>query len=207
VRPLTAGSLKLMGAPVKVASPGAIRRLGVAHVPEDRLERGMVAPMLVEENIALGRQRERPFARGAWIDFRGRRSRADSLLERFDVRPRDPEALIRDLSGGNQQKVVLARELDLQPKPVVAGQPTRGLDVSAVNAVHERLRQARERGAGVLLISLDLDELLALSDRVYAIYEGRITGELARDEFDENRAGQMMMGTQSVAARRGAVGG
>ena len=179
--------------------------MGVAHVPEDRFQRAIIAPMQVEENIALGRQRQPPFARGAWIDFDGRRSRAVSLLESFDVRPPDPEAPIGELSGGNQQKVVLARELDVAPKLLVVVQPTRGLDVSAVNAVHQRLRQERERGAGVLLISLDLEEVLTLSDRLYAIYEGRITGELARDEFDENRVGQMMMGTRSDRAPRGAA--
>ena len=205
LRPFQTGSLKLMGKPVEVASPGTVRRMGVAYVPEDRFQRAIIAPMQVEENIALGRQRQPPFARGAWIDFGGRRSRAVSLLESFDVRPPDPEAPIGELSGGNQQKVVLARELDVAPKLLVVVQPTRGLDVSAVNAVHQRLRQERERGAGVLLISLDLEEVLTLSDRLYAIYEGRITGELARDEFDENRVGQMMMGTRSDRAPRGAA--
>jgi simple sugar transport system ATP-binding protein len=206
LRPLRAGSMRLMGTAVRAASAGAIRRLGVAHVPEDRMERALIPSMKVEENIALGRQREAPFARGPWIDFRGRHARAASLLENFDVRPRDPDVPIGDLSGGNQQKVVLARELDLAPRLLVVVQPTRGLDISAVNAVHERLRQERDRGAGVFLISLDLEEVLALSDRLYAIYEGRITGELMREEFDENRVGQMMMGTrQSSRAHQGAL--
>ena len=132
-----------------------------------------------------------------WIDFEGRRQRALKLLEEFDVRPPDPLARIGLLSGGNQQKVVLARELDVGPKLLVVVQPTRGLDILAVRSVHDRLLQARERGAGILLISLDLEEILALSDRLYTIFEGRITGHLERAQFEEKRVGRLMMGAAS----------
>ncbi|HEX4803701.1 MAG TPA: ABC transporter ATP-binding protein [Myxococcaceae bacterium] len=178
-------------------SPGQMRRLGMSHVPEDRQARAIIGPMTVEENVALGRDREPPFARGRLIDFEGRQERALKLLEEFDVRPPDPLARIGLLSGGNQQKVVLARELDVVPKLLVVVQPTRGLDISAVGSVHDRLLQARERGAGILLISLDLEEILALSDRLYAIFEGRITGHLERAQFEEKRVGRLMMGAES----------
>ena len=196
LRPWTSGSIRFRGEQLRNPSPGELRHRRLAHVPEDRLSRAIIAPMTVEENIALGRDREPPFARKGLIDFAGRRERVSRLLKEFDVRPPDAQARIGLLSGGNQQKVVLARELDLAPRLLVVVQPTRGLDISAVRAVHERLLLARERGAGVLLISLDLDEVLSLSDRIYAIFEGRITGELGRAEFDEKRVGRLMMGAE-----------
>ena len=201
LRPLSSGLLRLRGKELKAASPRHMRELGTSHVPEDRLSRAIIAPMTVEENIALGHERATPFARGPLIDFEGRRHRAAALLDDFDVRPRDPLAPIGLLSGGNQQKVVVARELDVSPNLLVVVQPTRGLDFSAVRSVHERLLEARERGAGILLISLDLDEVLALADRVYAIYEGQITGELERAQFDEKRVGRLMMGAHDPAQR------
>ncbi len=202
LRRWTSGSVRFRGAALRDPSPGTMRHRGLAHVPEDRLARAIIGPMTVEENIALGRDREPPFARAGFIDFAGRRARASKLVTEFDVRPPDPQARIALLSGGNQQKVVLARELDLAPRLLVVVQPTRGLDISAVQAVHERLLEARARGAGILLISLDLEEVLTLSDRVYAMFEGRITGELDRAGFDEKRVGRLMMGAESERSPR-----
>ncbi|HEX8698596.1 MAG TPA: ABC transporter ATP-binding protein [Myxococcaceae bacterium] len=197
LRPLDDGHGTLLGAPLKNLTPGEARRRGVSHVPEDRLWRAVVKGMSVEENVALGRQGQAPFARGPWLDFKGRRQRAQALLQAYDVRPLDPTVPIQALSGGNQQKVVVARELDTQPKLVVVVQPTRGLDISAVAQVHARLREERARGAGVLLISLDLEEVLALSDRVYVLFGGRVTGTFTRPEFDERELGRRMMGTEA----------
>jgi simple sugar transport system ATP-binding protein len=149
--------------------------------------------MSVEENVSLGRQAHPPFAKGAWIDFDGRRARAQALVKDFDVRPPEPKARITALSGGNQQKVVVARELSFDPKLVVVVQPTRGLDIAAVAQVQERLRRACQAGAGILLVSLDLEELLALADRLYVFYDGRVTGALPRSEYDERRIGQLML--------------
>jgi len=192
----TSGVVRLGGEPLHRLSIGEIRRHGLAYVPEDRLVQAIIGPMTTEENVALGRDRQPPFARRGLIDFAGRRARAAKLLEEYDVRPPDPQARIGSLSGGNQQKVVLAREMDFAPKLLVVVQPTRGLDISAVRAVHARLLSAREQGAGILLISLDLEEVLALSDRLYTLFECRVTGELGRDEFDEKRVGQLMMGAE-----------
>ncbi len=194
LRPLEAGTGSLLGAPLSGLSPQEARRRGVSHVPEDRLWRAVVKGMTVEENVALGRQGLAPFARGPWLDFSGRRERTRQLLGAYDVRPPDPAVPIQGLSGGNQQKVVVARELDSQPKLVVVVQPTRGLDISAVAQVHARLREERARGAGVLLISLDLEEVLGLSDRVYVLFEGQVTGSFTRPEFDEREIGRRMMG-------------
>ena len=157
--------------------------------------RAIVRAMSVEENLALGRHASPPFARGKRIDFEGRRARAEALIEQYDVRPRDRSLAIARLSGGNQQKVVLARELDADPKLLVVVQPTRGLDIAAVKSIHARLRERRAAGAGILLVSLDLDEVLELSDRLYVFVDGRVAGQLPRAEFDARRIGRMMLGT------------
>ena len=197
LRPLEGGSGTLLGKPLTHLDPYEARRRGVSHVPEDRLRRAVVKGMSVEENVALGRQGQRPFARGPWLDFTGRRERTKSLLGRYDVRPPDPLLPIQALSGGNQQKVVVARELDSEPKLLVVVQPTRGLDISAVAQVHARLREERARGVGVLLVSLDLEEVLAMSDRVYVLFEGRVTGTFTRAQFDEREIGRCMLGAEA----------
>jgi simple sugar transport system ATP-binding protein len=188
------GTLELLGRRFTTLSPGEARALGVAHVPEDRLRRAVIADMTVEENVALGRHAAPPFAKGPLIDFAGRRARTATLLEANDVRPRDGTLRAGGLSGGNQQKLVVGRELDGAPKVLVVVQPTRGLDIAAVAAVRQRLEEERARGCAVLLVSLDLDEVLALSDRVLVFFEGRITAELPRAQFDERLIGRRMLG-------------
>jgi simple sugar transport system ATP-binding protein len=192
------GVLELFGRRHAALSPGAARALGVAHIPEDRLRRALVADMTVEENVALGRHGTRPFARGPLIDFDGRRARTAALLESNDVRPRDGALRAGALSGGNQQKLVVGRELDGEPKLLVVVQPTRGLDIAAVAAVRRKLLEARARGCAVLLVSLDLDEVLALADRVLVFFEGRITAELPRADFDERLIGRRMLGVHDA---------
>jgi simple sugar transport system ATP-binding protein len=194
LRPLDEGHGMLLGAPLKALTPAQARERGVGHVPEDRLWRAVVKAMTVEENVALGRQSRAPFAKGPWLDFAGRRKRTQALLQAYDVRPPEPEIPLQSLSGGNQQKVVVARELDAEPKLLVVVQPTRGLDIGAVAQVHSKLREARARGAGVLLVSLDLEEVLALSDRIYVFSGGQVTGSFTRPEFDEREIGRRMLG-------------
>ncbi|WP_375773879.1 ABC transporter ATP-binding protein [Archangium gephyra] len=200
LRALDGGGGTLLGAPLTGLTPAEARRRGVGHVPEDRLWRAVVKAMTVEENVALGRQGQAPFARGLQVDFAGRRERTLALLKAYDVRPPDPEVPLQALSGGNQQKVVVARELDAAPKLLVVVQPTRGLDIGAVAQVQSKLREARDTGAGVLLVSLDLEEVLALADRIYVFFEGRITGSFTRPEFDEREIGRRMLGTRGEVA-------
>lgn len=205
LRPSTGGEARVMGTSLLDLPPAALRRMGMGHIPEDRHLRGMVDRMTVEENVALGRQDKPPFARRALIDFRGRRDRAGKLVADFDVRPPDPRARIGQLSGGNQQKVVVARELDSNPRLLIVVQPTRGLDFAATNLVHQRLRDARRRGAGIILISLDLDELFQLSDRIYVLFGGAITAEMGRSDFDQKRIGSLMLGGRGEAPALGAA--
>ncbi|RKH66704.1 ABC transporter ATP-binding protein [Corallococcus interemptor] len=197
LRKLDGGEGTLLGGPLAGLTPALAKARGVGHVPEDRLARAVVKAMTVEENVALGRHRQPPFARGPWVDFKGRRERTNQLLSGYDVRPNDPVVALQALSGGNQQKVVVARELDADPKLLVVVQPTRGLDIGAVAQVHERLRDAKARGAGVVMVSLDLEEVLALSDRVYVLYEGRVTGHFPRKDLDERALGRCMLGAEA----------
>jgi general nucleoside transport system ATP-binding protein len=199
MRPRVSGELSIGGTTVKQVTPREIRELGVAHVPEDRQRRGLLLPMTVAENIALGRHRAPPFARGMLIDRGGRDDRARQLVTEFDVRPPEIRIPVRSLSGGNQQKVILGRELDAGSRLLIAVQPTRGLDIGATGMVHQRLRQARGAGCGVLLVSLDLDEILELSDRILVIFKGRVAGILPRSQADETGVGRLMLGQGPAA--------
>jgi simple sugar transport system ATP-binding protein len=195
------GSLRLAGADSFARTPGSARKAGVVHLPEDRHRRALCLPLSVEENLALGRQRDAPYARGALVDREGRRAKALQLVRDYDVRPPDPLARAGDLSGGNQQKLVAARELagGAPPRLVVAVQPTRGLDLGASRRVHDALRDAREQGAAVLIISLDLDELRAVSDRILVLFDGSMAGIAAPDASDEE-LGRLMLGTATSTA-------
>ena len=195
------GRLALDGDTTFNRSPAAARAAGVVHLAEDRRRRALCLALSVEENFALGRQGSGPWARGRWIDFAGRRAKARELMAAFDVRPPDPLARAGALSGGNQQKLVAARELLGGPPPalVVAVHPSRGLDEAARRHVHDALRSARAAGSAVLLVSLDLDELRALSDRILVLFEGRAAGEAPPDAGDE-QLGRMMLGQESARA-------
>ena len=176
-------------------NPGEARASGIVHLPEDRRGRALCLPLTVEENLSLGWQARRPYARGALIDGAGRRRKAVELIDAFRIGPPDPLARAADLSGGNQQKLVAARELcgGPQPRLVIAVQPTRGLDVGAARRVHGALRSSASGGAAVLLVSLDLDELRAVADRILVLYEGRAAGEAPPTASDES-LGRLMLG-------------
>ena len=152
-------------------------------------------PFSLAENLALREYRRAPLSRFGWLSPKRMEQQAEPLLEQYDVRGGEPETLASSLSGGNQQKVVIARELAEEPKVTIAAQPTRGLDVGAIEFVHRRLLEQRDAGRGVLLVSLELEEIRSLSDRVLVIYEGRIVAELSPDASDEE-LGVAMLGGQ-----------
>jgi simple sugar transport system ATP-binding protein len=166
----------------------------LAHVPSDRLRRGLVPPFTLAENLVLGRQREPEVGRGPWLSPRRLAARARPLLEEFDVRPPDPAARAAQLSGGNQQKLIVARELTRGAHVVLAAHPTRGVDLGAVEFIHRRLLSERDAGRAVLLVSSELSEILALSDRILVMYRGRITYETPVGLADERTLGQFMAG-------------
>jgi ABC-type uncharacterized transport system ATPase subunit len=158
---------------------------GIGHIPEDRHRRGLVLPFSLTENLALHAYRHAPNSRHGILNLRVMVARARKLLREFDVRGGTPTTPAGALSGGNQQKVVLAREIDGNPKVLIAAQPTRGLDVGAIEFVHHRLIEQRDSGRAILLVSLELEEILSLSDRILVIYEGRIVGEFPPSTTEE----------------------
>jgi simple sugar transport system ATP-binding protein len=169
---------------------------GIGHIPEDRHRRGLVLPFSLTENLALHAYRSKPNSSGGFLNLRAMGARARRLLTEFDVRGGSPGTPAGALSGGNQQKVVLAREIDGDPKVLIAAQPTRGLDVGAIEFVHRRLVEQRDTGRAVLLVSLELEEILSLSDRILVIYEGRIVGEFPPTATEEELGFAMTGGGQ-----------
>ncbi len=189
---LAAGTVEVDGMTVPTGRPGAMMRAGIGVIPEDRHGSGCVLDMSVAENLVFCDLEE--VSSGRFLNRRHIRGRADDLIRRFDIKTPSPETLMRQLSGGNQQRVVLARELSRAPKAIVAAQPTRGLDVGAIEYITGQLRAMRAAGVGVLLISTELEEVLALSDRVAVIFRGRILGIMDRHDVDVERLGLMMGG-------------
>jgi simple sugar transport system ATP-binding protein len=170
-----------------------IRRYGVGLVPEDRLHQAVIPSLTAAENYQLGRT---DLTRGLWIHKSQRDRELKESLEKFDVRPKNPKLLFSSFSGGNQQKLVLARELAAKPKLLVVAQPTRGVDIGAIEAIHETLMKARNDGMGILLISSELEELLRLSDRLLVFHRGEVRAQLDRGQFDLATLGRLMGGAQ-----------
>ncbi len=199
LRKPAAGTIRLAGTDIMGWSVAEIRNAGVAYIPEDRHEQGLVLDMTVWENAVLGREDDPPFTSRIGILFIQKiKEMASRLVKLFDVRTRSINVKASTLSGGNQQKLVLARELDTSPKLLIASQPTRGLDVGAIEFVWRQILNQKEEGRGVLLISAELDEIYALSDRIVTIYEGRITGEYTPDTPPEE-LGAGMLGAAKTA--------
>ncbi len=174
--------------------PATYRSLGIAHAPEDRLREGLVKANSVALNTLLGHQNDAEFAAGWLLNPPAILAHAQQLIQEFDVRPTDPQLRVGLLSGGNQQKVVLAREIAAKPALILIGQPTRGVDIGSIETIHRRLLALRDAGIAIVLVSVELEEICVLADRTLVMCGGRITGELAAGEFDTTRIGLMMGG-------------
>ena len=190
----SAGRIAVDGVAVPRPDPRRMGELGIGRVPEDRLGTGMIAGLTLAESMALPRIGRPPFSRHGVIDRRALRGFAQEQMRRFDIRASGPEARAGDLSGGNLQKALLARELAWEPKILLVAQPTRGIDVGAAEIVHRALLAVRARGGAVLLITEDLEELFALSDRIAVMSGGRILGEMTGAEATVERIGLLMAG-------------
>jgi general nucleoside transport system ATP-binding protein len=200
LRSVRSGRVLVDGVDVTGASAREKLDHGMAHIPEDRHRRGLVLPFSLAENLALRDYRKRPSSRLGFLSPRRLTARARALLEEYDVRGGTPETPAGALSGGNQQKVVIAREISSEPKVLIAAQPTRGLDVGAIEFVHRRLVEQRDAGRAVLLVSLELEEILSLSDRILVFYEGRIAGEFPPTATEEELGLAMTGGHRREAA-------
>ncbi len=191
VKVLGTTSLSHEGAHVKTSQ---LRNMGVGIFPEDRLRFGVVGNMSAAENFVLGYQRSSLFSKRGWLKETTLKNHYVTASEAFDIRPRNPDLQVKRFSGGNQQKIVVAREVRAEPQLIVAIHPTRGVDIGAIQIIYGELLKAKARGAGVLLISSELDELLELADRLYVLYQGKIVAEFAKSEFNEQKIGIAMGG-------------
>jgi len=200
LRHVQSGRFEIAGRDLTHASTHEVLGAGVGHIPEDRQRRGLVLEFTLAENMALHDFDKPPNSSFGWLRPGRLVARARQLIEEFDVRGCDAQTRARNLSGGNQQKLVVAREVARDPKVLIAAQPTRGLDVGAIEYLHGRLIEERDHGRAILLISLELEEVLSLSDRILVMYEGRIVGEHASGVTEEEIGVEMLGGRQEDAA-------
>lgn len=193
----SSGRIELLGNDISHASIRKRAQAGMSHIPEDRHKHGLVLAYTLEQNLVLQRYKEEKFQHMGFIKFDEVREYADKLIEQYDVRSgQGPVTVARSMSGGNQQKAIIARELDRDEPLIVAVQPTRGLDVGAIERIHAELVEERDKGKAILLISLELDEVLGLSDRILVMYEGEIVGELDPKETTPEELGLYMSGAK-----------
>jgi ABC-type uncharacterized transport system ATPase subunit len=190
----TSGSVSIKGREINRLDPHQRKRLGIAHIPEDRHRRGLLLPFDLAENSILGVHRDRPISGVLLLNQRVIAERARRLVRDFDVRPPNITLPARVLSGGNQQKLIVAREFDIKPKLLLVAQPTRGVDIGAMEFIHRKLIGLRDGGAAILLVSAELDEVMSLGDRVIVIFEGRIVGEVDPKKTTQEAIGLMMTG-------------
>jgi general nucleoside transport system ATP-binding protein len=198
LRQIAAGAVWVGDRDVTHAPVAERRQAGLAHVPEDRHRRGLVLDYSVADNLILGEQSS--YARAGTLDSGRIFSRAQELTREFDIRPPDPKLAARMLSGGNQQKVVIAREMGREFLVLLASQPTRGVDVGAIEFIHRRIREARDSGRAVLLVSAELNEVLALADRIGVMYRGRVAAVLSARDADPELIGEYMIGAREASA-------
>jgi simple sugar transport system ATP-binding protein len=199
LRPITKGTVKVGKKDVTGESPADVIAQGLSYIPEERMIDGMIKEFTVAENLILREHSQKPFSRGGFLNFRAISRQSEDLIEQYNVKTPSQDTQVKNLSGGNIQKLLLARELSRKPKVVVAAQPTRGLDIGATEYVHKVLMEQRTEGTAILLISEDLDEILTLSDRIIVIYEGSIMGEVRAEMATPEELGLLMAGIQSQA--------
>jgi simple sugar transport system ATP-binding protein len=193
---LVSGELVFEGRPLTGLDARARRERGIAHIPEDRHRRGLLLEFGLDENAILGVHYRPPVATGAMIDQGEVKRRTADIIRRFDVRPPNPALPARALSGGNQQKLVIGREFELPPKLLLVAQPTRGVDIGAIEFIHRKLVALRDAGCAVLLVSAELEEVMSLSDRLLVIHKGRIAGEVDPASANTTAIGCLMTGAQ-----------
>ena len=199
LRPVDQGAITFAGHDITHLSVRARREAGLAHIPEDRMTTGLNLTTNLDENVVITQYQDAPYSRRGVFHFGAVRALAQEIIDRFNVRSARVGEDIRTLSGGNLQKIVLGRELRGSPKLIIANQPTRGLDVGSIEFVHSTLVEERDKGAAVLLVSVELDEILALSDRIAVMFAGRVLAVLDRAQATEEKLGLLMAGSTAEA--------
>lgn len=192
------GSILLKGKNITNLSPRKVTETGLAHIPQDRHKHGLVLDFPIGLNMVLQTYYQQPFSKNGILNFNEISKKARKLIEEFDVRTPSEQTLARALSGGNQQKAIIAREVDRDPDLLIAAQPTRGLDVGAIEFIHKRLIEQRDHGKAVLLLSFELDEIMNVSDRIAVIYEGKIVATVDPKETTEQELGLLMAGSKRI---------
>jgi len=200
LRPITGGQIFIEGQDVTGKAPSVLNKLGMSYIPEERMVDGVIKDFTVAENLILQTHGDAPIARNIFLNRGAIARQCGELIKNFNIRTPNQETPIKSLSGGNIQKLVLARELGRAPQVLIAAQPTRGVDIGATEYIHQRLLDQRTKGTATLLISEDLDEILALADRIAVIYEGQIVGVVDREDADIEHLGLMMAGIEGEAA-------
>ena len=201
LRKVESGNIKLNGEEITNLPPRKITESGLGHIPEDRQRHGLILPMTLSENIALQSYYKEPFSHNYFLNENEMDAYAVRMIQEFDVRTQSEHSTAGSLSGGNQQKAIIAREIDRDPSLLIAAQPTRGLDVGAIEFIHKRLVNHRDQGNAVILMSFELDEILNVSDRIVVMYEGNIVAEVIPSETSEQELGLLMTGTSLEKAR------
>ena len=195
LRTVQEGTVAIDGQDVTNATPRKITESGVAHIPEDRQEDGLVLSFPVHDNFVINSYYREPFSKGLVINEKAIQGQADGLIKEFDIRTPSADVPVSNLSGGNQQKVIVARELNRPIRLLIANQPTRGLDVGSIEFIHRRLVEKRDAGVAVLLVSAELDEIIGLSDRIAVIFKGKFTAVVDADDVSKEQLGLMMAGS------------
>ena len=196
------GTITVAGTDIKGMSPGQIRKLGLSHVPEDRLATGVDKQSDISDNLLVGKHKNKEFTLfGFHQNRKAILARAKELFEKFDIRAAGVDTAVGSLSGGNMQKVVIAREFSWDAQVYIIAQPTRGVDIGAIEFIHNRILEKKAEGAAIILCSADLDEVLRLSDRVITLYEGRITGEFTKEHLEKTEIGYYMTGSRQEVAQ------
>ena len=193
--PMTSGAIEVLGFKMDAKhplTPDRLRELGLAHVPEDRHRMGLITDFSASESALLGYHTDPKINSGIWLSNRKVEANCQALMQSFDVRPADPHLKSANFSGGNQQKLILAREMERNPEVLLIGQPTRGVDIGAIEFIHQRIIDMRDAGKAVLLVSVELDEIMSVSDRIIVLCDGEISGRIDAADADERTLGMMM---------------
>lgn len=208
IMPFHSGEIVCAGQTITTSHPlnaARMRDLGMAHVPEDRHRMGLVLPFAAYQSSILGYQRANKYNHGLTLDDPAIRGEYTARADQFDIRPRDPFLGSSNFSGGNQQKIVLAREIGADPELLLVGQPTRGVDIGAIEFIHQHLMDMRNEGKGILLVSVELDEIMTLSDRILVMCDGMITGEVSREQANEQILGLLMANALNTTEQQGST--